>query len=303
MDAAERALLEATVRDAIARAPETADAALDEIGWREMLQAEPRAAVAIVFEALGTTNGVASALDDVVVSGLGREPRADLAVLLPPFAAWDPPAPIGEELRGLATARVATATELLVGTTIVPISAVDASPMRGVDPDACFYSARVTAPSALDSGTWEDAVALGQRALSHQILGASRAMLDLACTHARERVQFGRPIARFQAVRHRLADALVAVEALAATVDVAADEPNPTTAALAKATAGRTARTVASHCQQVLAGIGFTTEHPFHQFMKRTMLLDGILGSTDELVVDIGRRVLATRAVPTLIEL
>jgi alkylation response protein AidB-like acyl-CoA dehydrogenase len=135
------------------------------------------------------------------------------------------------------------------------------------------------------------------------MLGASRAMLDLACTHARERVQFGRPIARFQAVRHRLADALVAVEALAATVDVAADEPNPTTAALAKATAGRTARTVASHCQQVLAGIGFTTEHPFHRFMKRTMLLDGILGSTDELVVDIGRRVLATRTVPTLIEL
>ena len=63
------------------------------------------------------------------------------------------------------------------------------------------------------------AVALGRRAVAHQIAGASRAMLDLARTHALERVQFGRPIARFQAVRHRLADALVAVEALEATLD------------------------------------------------------------------------------------
>ena len=44
------------------------------------------------------------------------------------------------------------------------------------------------------------------------------------------------------------------------------------TAALAKAIAGRTARTVATQCQQVLAGIGFTTEHPFHRFLKRTMV-------------------------------
>ena len=128
-------------------------------------------------------------------------------------------------------------------------------------------------------------------------------MLDLARTHALERVQFGRPIARFQAVRHRLADALVAVEALEATLDRGRDEPNPDTAALAKAVAGRTARTVATHCQQVLAGIGFTTEHPFHRFLKRTMALEGLFGSADEIVLDVGRQLLAARVVPTLIEL
>ena len=99
-------------------------------------------------------------------------------------------------------------------------------------------------------------------------------------------MQFGRPIASFQAVRHRLAEALVAVEALDATLDAAGDEPNAVTAALAKATAGRTARTVAAHCQQVLAGIGFTTDHPFHRFLKRTMLLEGLFGSADEIAVD-----------------
>jgi alkylation response protein AidB-like acyl-CoA dehydrogenase len=128
-------------------------------------------------------------------------------------------------------------------------------------------------------------------------------MLDLARTHAMERVQFGRPVAKFQAVRHRLADALVAIESLEATLTAAWDEPGPMTAALAKATAGRTARTVAAHCQQVLAGIGFTTDHPFHRYLKRTMALEGLFGSTDAIVVDLGRQLLIERTVPTLIEL
>ena len=132
-------------------------------------------------------------------------------------------------------------------------------------------------------------------------------MLTLAREHALERVQFGRPIAGFQAVRHRLADALVAIEALDATLSAAGDEADTTTArmtaALAKATAGRTTRTVAADSQQVLAGIGFTTDHPFHQYMKRTMLLDGLLGSADEIAVDVGHQLLAARRVPTLIEL
>ncbi len=117
-------------------------------------------------------------------------------------------------------------------------------------------------------------------------------------------MQFGRPIASFQAVRHRLAEALVAVEALDATLRRGRPTSRtPLTAALAKATAGRTARTVAAHCQQVLAGIGFTTDHPFHRFLKRTMLLDGLFGSADDIALDLGRQLLAARRVPTLIEL
>ncbi|HBZ70962.1 MAG TPA: hypothetical protein DEP35_15020 [Deltaproteobacteria bacterium] len=150
---------------------------------------------------------------------------------------------------------------------------------------------------------WPSAVALGRRAVAHQIAGASRAMLELACTHAKERVQFGRPIARFQAVRHRLADALVAVEALEAALTAAREQANSDTAALAKAVAGRTAHTVARHCQQVLAGIGFTMDHPFHRFLKRALALEGLFGSADEIVLDVGRRLLAERCVPTLIEL
>jgi alkylation response protein AidB-like acyl-CoA dehydrogenase len=128
-------------------------------------------------------------------------------------------------------------------------------------------------------------------------------MLDLARTHALERVQFERPIARFQAVRHRLAEALVAVEALDATLAAAADDPGTETAALAKAVAGRAAATVAGHAQQVLAGIGFTTDHPLHRYARRTIVLDGLYGGATDVTLDLGRRLLAGGRVPTLIEL
>ena len=59
----------------------------------------------------------------------------------------------------------------------------------------------------------------------------------------------------------------------------------------------------AAHCQQVLAGIGFTTDHAFHRHLKRTMMLDGLFGSADRIATDLGRQLIAARRVPTLIEL
>lgn len=321
MDASERALLEQTVREALARAADTgadADRVLADLGWPEMLEAEPDDAIAVVGQALGASNARATVLDDVVAHGLGARPRPDLAVLLPPFASARPPARIdgaGLAAQGLASARAASAAQLLVvcadGDDLrlanVPLTQVTARRVQGIDPGAGFHIVEVTAGAAdarpLDRAAWDTAVALGRRAVAHETAGACRTMLDLARTHALERMQFGRPIARFQAVRHRLAEALVAVEALDAALGAAAGAPGPDTAALAKALAGRAARTVAAHCQQVLGGIGFTTEHPFHCYLKRTMALEGILGSPDEIVLDAGRRLLATRQVPTLIEL
>lgn len=323
IEADERALMEKAVRSAIADAL-TADKGADidpvlgQLGWREMLGEEPGDAIDIVFSALGATNATATALDDVLLSALGQEPRADLAVLLPRFAAWDPPGRIdadGLHAESLATGRAATAGAILVvcGTpsepwrVTIPTTSVERCAVHGVDPKAGLQSIRVEGSAAgatrVDPAMWPSAVALGRRAVAHQIAGASRAMLELACTHAKERVQFGRPIARFQAVRHRLADALVAVEALEAALTAAREQANSDTAALAKAVAGRTAHTVARHCQQVLAGIGFTMDHPFHRFLKRALALEGLFGSADEIVLDVGRRLLAERCVPTLIEL
>jgi hypothetical protein len=318
IDALERGVMEQTVRAAIAGAG--ADAALAKLGWVEMLDDDRDVAIEIVFSALGAANATATALDDVVASALGHQPCANLTVLLPRFAAWEPPGRIADaddlvHAGGLATGRVATAGQMLVvcGTEsapcsiIVPATAAELQAVRGIDADAGLRTVRVHGrgggATRLEPAAWQSAVALGRRAVAHQIEGACRTMLELARTHAMQRVQFGRPIARFQAVRHRLADALVAIEALAAALTAARDEPSPNTAALAKAIAGRTAHTVARHCQQVLAGIGFTTEHPFHRFLKRALALEGLFGSADEIVLDVGRRLLAERRVPTLIEL
>ena len=322
--AGERSAMEQTVRGAIANALATAgaradiDAVLTKLGWLDMLDGEPDSAVDIVFGALGAADATATALDDVVAAALGHKPRADLAVLLPRFATWNPPGRIDAgdvHAQGLGTGRAATAAELLVvcgaesepWSVIVPATAAETEAVRGVDPAAGLRAVRVhgraSGATRLDPIAWQSALALGRRAVARQIAGASRAMLDLARTHAMERVQFGRPIARFQAVRHRLAEALVAVEALEAALTAAQEDPNSDTAALAKAIAGRTAHTVARHCQQVLAGIGFTAEHSFHRFLKRALALEGLFGSADAIVLDVGRRLLAARRVPTLIEL
>jgi alkylation response protein AidB-like acyl-CoA dehydrogenase len=125
-------------------------------------------------------------------------------------------------------------------------------------------------------------------------------MLELARGHALERVQFGQPIAGFQAVRHRLADTLVAIEAADAAIGSAWDEGSPPAAATAKALAGRSARTAMRHCQQVLAGIGFTTEHDFHLYVRRVLVFDELFGTARALTRNQGRELLSRRQLPAL---
>jgi len=322
IDAEERAAMNETVRgalaDAVANDGKDIDGVLASLGWLDLLGEEQDDALGIVFGALGATNAVATALDDVMAVALGCEPSVDLAVALPRFASWEAPARIEGgrvHARGLASGRAAHAREVLVvcaaasGTSglVVPMAAAETRPVRGVDPAGGLHEIEVSAPVAeareLGPVDWANGLALGRRAAAHQIEGACRAMLDLARSHALDRQQFGRPIARFQAVRHKLAEALVAVESLEAALSAARETPGAETAALAKAVAGRTARTVTRHCQQVLAGVGFTTEHAYHRYLKRTMVLEGLFGSADSIALEVGRRLLAERRVPTLIEL
>jgi alkylation response protein AidB-like acyl-CoA dehydrogenase len=127
-------------------------------------------------------------------------------------------------------------------------------------------------------------------------------MLELALEHARTRTQFGRSVASFQAIRHRLAETYVAIEAAHAALVAAADYPDASglPACIAKAVAGDAARTTARHAQQTLAGMGFTTEHAFHRYLRRTRVLDQLLGSSTSLTRQIGETVLAERALPAL---
>ncbi|GBE67588.1 acyl-CoA dehydrogenase [Mycobacterium sp. MFM001] len=143
-------------------------------------------------------------------------------------------------------------------------------------------------------------LAAGRHALGWWLVGAGRAMLSLARQHALDRVQFGRPVASFQAIRHRLAETLVAVEGAEATLLAASDDLG---CLLAKAAAGQAALTAARHCQQVLGGIGFTAEHELHRHVKRALVLDGLLGSTRELTKEAGAILRANGAAPRLAQL
>ena len=132
-------------------------------------------------------------------------------------------------------------------------------------------------------------------ALAHQLIGASRWMLDAARTHAIDRTQFGRSVASFQAVRHKLAESLVAIEGADSVAGACTDDVDPLLAAVAKSLAGKAARTTATHAQQVLAGIGFTTDHEFHLWLKRTLVVDTVFGSASSIPTEIGYALLAAR--------
>jgi hypothetical protein len=226
------------------------DAALTELGWLDMLDEIPESAIPLVFRLLGETGAHASVLNDVVLHAAGSAGRGTVPL---PFAG-------GCWVRWERTDQISSALD-------------DELPLRrdaGGDP---------LSPAAL---------AAGRQALGWWLVGSSRAMLSLARGHALSRVQFGRPIASFQAVRHRLAETLVAIEGAEATLVTANDQPDELASLLAKAAAGQAALTTAKHCQQVLGGIGFTAEHDLHRHVKRTLVLDGVLGSSRELTREAG---------------
>ncbi len=238
------------------------DEALADLGWLEMLDEMPDAAIPLVFRLLGETGAHAPVLNDVVLRAAGRDGGGTVPL---PFAGgcW------------VVWERTAQPSSTLGG-------------------DLPIY--RVSQGDSLP-------LAAGRHALGWWLVGSSRTMLSLARRHALDRVQFGRPVASFQAIRHRLAETLVAVEGAEATLVAAAAEPDELGFLLAKAAAGQAALTAARHCQQVLGGVGFTAEHELHRHVKRSLVLDGLLGSARELTREAGATLRAKRSAPRLAQL
>ncbi len=328
MDPHERELFERGVRQAMhERDGPSIDAALGSLGWRDALAADPQTAISVVFECQGETGAAATALDDVVARALGPLPPMEEgdggdegpALVLPPGGRWGPPGLLRNgrlSVEGLGTARLRTAGRAVVVAAgpgrpagagavaaVVPTADLAPRPVSGMDPwlGVVHVAASDCQPAVeveLEPAAWQEAVRLGRLATAHQLVGAARAMLELARAHALERVQFGRPIGAFQAMRHRLADSLVGVEAAAAALAAAWDHGTPESAAVARGHAGRAAHVVARHAQQVLAGMGFTTEHPFHRYLRRVLVLDVLFGSSRDLTRSLGQDAIDRRRLP-----
>jgi hypothetical protein len=293
---------------------EALDHALDELGWRDALAMDPRRAISLLFERQGAANASSSALGHVLAHVLGVGGRPGTGVVLPPIGRWDPPGRVKGhdlEVHGLGPAALSRQEWVLIVASTgggmvavtVPTALLTLRLVDGMDPSLALLE--VTGHGAITddghealAGDWSSALALGQLALAHELVGASRTMLDLACEHALGRIQFGRPISSFQAIRHRLAEALVGLEMADAMLDSAWIVQSPETAAMAKSVSGRQARTTARHCQQVLAGIGFTTEHPLHHYVRRALVLDALLGSAVSLTKGLGSEVISRLRLP-----
>lgn len=268
LDAADRELLAEALRKAMACATgRELDAALDGLGWPDLLAEAPGTAVPLVFGLLGETGAHASVLNDVLLAASGRP----LGGVLPlPYAGGS----------SVVWERDGAGSGMLLDADL-PLRTTDTGGPPG-----------------------SPALAAGRRALGWWLAGTGRAMLALARAHALDRVQFGRPIASFQAVRHRLAETLVALEGAEATLLAAQrDTGDDLSALLAKAAAGQAALTAARHCQQVLGGIGFTAEHDLHRHVRRALVLDGLLGASRELTREAGALLRERGAAPRLVHL
>jgi alkylation response protein AidB-like acyl-CoA dehydrogenase len=117
-------------------------------------------------------------------------------------------------------------------------------------------------------------------------VGGAQKVLDLSVAYARERVQFGRPIGSFQAVKHKCAEMLVDVELARSAMYYAAwaasedAQELPLAASIAKAHCGEAYTRVAGNGIHVHGGIGFTWEHDLHLYFKRAKVNEVFLGDS-----------------------
>jgi len=128
-------------------------------------------------------------------------------------------------------------------------------------------------PQPLDGQPLWDSFTRAVIGTAAQQCGLAQRMLDLSAEYAKERRQFGVPIGSFQAVKHHLANARIALEFARPLVYRAAATLDPAHASMAKAKADEAALVTAKAALQCHGAIGYTTEYDLHLYMKRSWAL------------------------------
>jgi alkylation response protein AidB-like acyl-CoA dehydrogenase len=147
--------------------------------------------------------------------------------------------------------------------------------------------AELVGPDGDHGAIWRRVADDGAVALSAELLGCMQASFDLAVEYAKVRVQFDRPIATFQATKHKAAELLERIELSRVGVHYAAwasdadDSVRAEAAAMAKAFAGRAAVELTGEGIQIHGGVGFTWECDAHLHYRRAKSNDLLLGGHD----------------------
>ena len=120
--------------------------------------------------------------------------------------------------------------------------------------------------------------------LANEMVGGAQKLVDMTVEYAKTRVQFGRPIGAFQAIKHKCADMLMALELARSSAWYAAacaDESQkelPSVASLAKAQCADAYLEIAAEAIQIHGGLGFTWEQDVHLYFKRAKASEVLLG-------------------------
>jgi alkylation response protein AidB-like acyl-CoA dehydrogenase len=264
----------------------------DESLWR-LLCEQVGAAALVVPEEYG---GAGGALGDAAVVleelGKGLVPTPLLGTTLTELALLAADQPDADALESLAEGAAIGAVvfdpDYVVNGDIADIvvaandgkldrwTAFSAEPVTAMDPTRRL--ARVTAESTAPLGDDPGIADLAAILLAAEQIGAAARCLELTVEYTKERQQFGRPIGSFQALKHRMADLYVAVQAARAVVNDATDAPSPTSAALARVAASEAFSTVAAEGIQLHGGIAITWEHDMQLYFKRAHGSSQLLG-------------------------
>lgn len=300
----ERDLLRQTVAALVDKhaTPEAVRAAMesergyDETLW-QLLCEQVGAAALVVPEELGGAGGqLADAA--VVLEELGKAlvPTPLLGTVLAELALLAAEQPDAQALEQLAEGGAIGAVvfdadyavngdiaDIVIGTDgneLTRWTTFSAEPVATMDPTRRLgrITAEGTTPIGADPGISDYAAIL----LAAEQIAAATRCLDLTVQYTKDRVQFGRPIGSFQALKHRMADLYVAVSAARAVVDDALAEPSPTSAALARVVASEAFSKVAAEAVQLHGGIAITWESDIQLYFKRAHGSSQLLGQPAE---------------------
>jgi alkylation response protein AidB-like acyl-CoA dehydrogenase len=312
----ERDLLRETVAALVAkhadpaavRAAMESDKGYDEALWRVLCE-QVGAAALVIPEELGGAGGeladAATVLQELgralVPSPLLGTTLAELALL----AAADPDADtLGALAEGSSIGALVLDADYVVNGDVADVvvaadggglsrwTRFSAQPVATMDPTRRLARVRPeeTEPIGPDPGIADSAAIL----LAAEQIGAAERCLELTVEYTKNRVQFGRPIGSFQALKHRMADLYVMVAAAKAVVSDACDDPTSTNAATARLAATEALKTAAAEGIQLHGGIAITWEHDMHLYFKRAHGSEQLLDPPRELLRKLESQVLPT---------
>jgi len=182
---------------------------------------------------------------------------------------------------------------------VLPTAELDAQPIAGFDPTRPLATITLDGTRVPDDQVLGDpgpataaalrrAIEHGVVALALEAVGTCQTIFDITLEYAKQREQFGVPIGSFQAIKHKLANMLVALERARATGYFAAltiaedDHRRAVAVSTAKVAAGDCQRLLAQDGIQILGGIGYTWEHDMHLYARRVKTDAQLLGTTAE---------------------